>query len=418
MAVVCSKGDWFVSSCSTTLVAINLKQTREPFVFDCAKAEKRPKETEGGNTSSEGGPEENDSDRILAFAVSASGKHIALTDDHKRLILFCTEPSWQCISTRWVVRRCTSLVFTQGEDEVFVADKSGDVYSFSVLEPQKPGELKLGHLSMLLAVTLSTDDKYIITADRDEKIRVSFRRAPYNIQAFCLGHREFVSALLVPAGHPDLLLSGSGDGTMKVWHYETGRRLQSIDVRQLGILQNSDADTEKRFAVSRITSSPDGRHVAVQCERFSSVQLFLVDPGTEGCLNPAETLALPLAPWDMTFDSQNQLWLLLESEDVNVLLYRYSEQHWKLCDTETPELKRATEALQAQWNIFKGFVGLESQFKHLYKVNFDNMASYLQKKQERLEQENKKRAAANGSKHNVAGKRSKKEGNPVSQSTS
>lgn len=52
--------------------------------------------------SAEEASEEKDSgsDRILAFAVSASGKHVALTDDHKRLVLFCTEPSWQCISTR------------------------------------------------------------------------------------------------------------------------------------------------------------------------------------------------------------------------------------------------------------------------------------------------------------------------------
>ncbi|KAK7153769.1 hypothetical protein R3I94_007206 [Phoxinus phoxinus] len=414
MAVVCSKADWFVSSCSTTLVAINLKQSREPFVFDCAKAEKKPKEADGDNKSAGDGPEEKDSDRILAFAASASGKHVALTDDHKRLVLFCTEPSWQCISTRWVVRRCTSLVFTQAEDEVFVADKSGDVYSFSVLEPQKPGELKLGHLSMLLDVTLSPDDKYIITADRDEKIRVSFRQSPYNIQAFCLGHREFVSALLVPAGHPDWLLSGSGDGTVKVWHYETGRRLHSVDLRQPG-LDSENSDTEKKFAVSRILSSPDGRHIAVQCERLPSVHLFMVDSGTEGNLNPAETLALPLAPWDVTFDSQSQLWVLLESEDLNVLLYRYSEPHWKLCDSETPELRRVTEALQTQWNVFQGSVGLESQFKHLYKVNFDNMASYLQKKQERLEQETKKRATANGSKPN---KRSKTESDAVPQNTS
>lgn len=50
------------------------------------------------------------------------------------------------------MRRCTSLVFSQAEDELFVADKSGDVYSFSVLEPQRQGELKLGHLSMLLGI--------------------------------------------------------------------------------------------------------------------------------------------------------------------------------------------------------------------------------------------------------------------------
>ncbi|XP_057182699.1 tRNA (guanine-N(7)-)-methyltransferase non-catalytic subunit wdr4 isoform X2 [Triplophysa rosa] len=150
MAVVRSKGDWFVSSCSSTLIAINLKKTRDLFMFDCAKAEKRPEEADGDEKS--GGGSEKDSDKILAFSVSASGKYVALTDDHKRLVLFSTEPSWQCISTRWVMRRCTSVVFTQTEDEIYVADKSGDVYSFSILEPQKPGELHLGHVSMLLAV--------------------------------------------------------------------------------------------------------------------------------------------------------------------------------------------------------------------------------------------------------------------------
>uniref|UniRef100_A0A672M4Q8 Uncharacterized protein n=1 Tax=Sinocyclocheilus grahami TaxID=75366 RepID=A0A672M4Q8_SINGR len=78
----------------------------------------------------------------------------------------------------------------------------------------------------------------------DVKIRVSFRRSPYIIQAFCLGRREFVSALLVPAGHPDWLLSDSGDETMKVWHYETGRRLHSIDLRQF-TLESDNTDTEK-----------------------------------------------------------------------------------------------------------------------------------------------------------------------------
>lgn len=50
------------------------------------------------------------------------------------------------------MRRCTALVFTASEDQVLVADKSGDVYSFSVLEPDGCGKLELGHLSMLLDV--------------------------------------------------------------------------------------------------------------------------------------------------------------------------------------------------------------------------------------------------------------------------
>ncbi|TSL54358.1 tRNA (guanine-N(7)-)-methyltransferase non-catalytic subunit wdr4 [Bagarius yarrelli] len=383
----------------------SLETSGEPFVFDCTKADPKPQEdgTDKRNFyiprtyqnsltkmdahvcccfsfRSDGGAQEKGSDQILAIGLSASGRYAALTDDNKRLILFRTQPSWQCISTRWVVRRCTSLVFTQAEDELFVADKSGDVYWFSVPEPQKPGELKLGHLSMLLAAVsgflwlLSPDDKYIITADRDEKIRVSLRRSPYNIQAFCLGHTEFVSSLCVPAGHPDWLLSGSGDGTVKLWHYESGRRLQSIDLQQLGFSQSSDTNTET---------------------------LFAVEDGPNGPLTPTQTLALPQTPWDMTFDPQGRLWVLLENEDTNVLLYTQNDERWQ----------RVSETLHTQWELFKeclyfpfvpptptpASVSVESRFRYLYKVNFDNMASYLQKKKERLLQQNdeggKKRAA-------------------------
>lgn len=49
-------------------------------------------------------------------------------------------------------RRCTSLVITAAEDKILVADKSGDVYSYSITEPQAEGKLELGHLSMVLDV--------------------------------------------------------------------------------------------------------------------------------------------------------------------------------------------------------------------------------------------------------------------------
>lgn len=109
------------------------------------------------SVNSDGGAsEETGSDKVLAFTVSPSGKLLALTDDNKRLVLFHREPSWRCVSTRFVVRRCTSLCFSHMEDQLLAADKSGDVYSFSVVEPQAEGELMMGHLSMLLAVVRNT----------------------------------------------------------------------------------------------------------------------------------------------------------------------------------------------------------------------------------------------------------------------
>lgn len=86
-----------------------------------------------------------------------------------------------------MVRRCTALTFTASEEKLLVADKSGDVYSFPVLEPQRCGQLELGHLSMLLDVAVSPDDRYVLTADRDEKIRVSWAAAPHSIESSALG---------------------------------------------------------------------------------------------------------------------------------------------------------------------------------------------------------------------------------------
>ncbi|XP_062258442.1 tRNA (guanine-N(7)-)-methyltransferase non-catalytic subunit wdr4 isoform X1 [Platichthys flesus] len=382
-------GKWFISTCDKKLVAVHTKQNSEPFIFDCSTAEKRPKNTKNDN-SDDGALEEMGSDTVLAFTVSPSGNLVALTDDTKRLVLFHCEPSWQCISIRWVARRCTTLVFSKAEDELLVADKSGDVYSFSVVEPQRDGELKMGHLSMLLAITMSPDDKYIITADRDEKIRVSHFRCPYNIQSFCLGHQQFVSALLVPSAQPHCLLSGSGDGTLKLWEYESGLRLQSWDLKELEETPSSKDDKEKRPTVCRIISSPDGCLIAVQCERVSAVQFFTLDLVGKEKLMPHSRLSLPHCPLDMTFDSEKQLWVLMESNDAPLQIFSHRQGSWE-CDSESPELRTVTEVFMPHWETIEASSRSKNRFEHLFKMSFDNVTVYLQKKQQRLEDQQLKR---------------------------
>ncbi|KAM9347485.1 tRNA (guanine-N(7)-)-methyltransferase non-catalytic subunit wdr4 isoform 2-T2 [Symphorus nematophorus] len=393
-------GHWFIFTCDTKLVAVHTKQTdREPFVFDCSTAEKRPKNAKDDNSDG-GGSEETGSDKVLAFTASPSGKLAALTDDNKRLVLFQCEPTWRCVSTRFVVRRCTSLLFSRAEDELLAADKSGDVYSFSVVEPQREGELKMGHLSMLLSVAVSPDDRYIITADRDEKIRVSHLRSPYNIQSFCLGHQEFVSALLILPGHPQWLLSGSGDGTVKLWEFESGRKLQSCELGELQETASCDADKQKKATVCRISGSPDARLVAVQCERVSTVQFFTLNQASEEKLAPHSRLALPQLPLDLTFDPEGRLWALMDSRDAALQIYTHTGDCWER-DTESPELNRVTEVLKLHCETLEASARSSSRFDHLHKVTFDNVTAYLQKKQQRLEEQQLKRTKtqkANGNK--------------------
>jgi hypothetical protein len=92
----------------------------------------------------------------------------------------------------------------------------------------------LGHVSMLTAMATAQDEQgrpYIITADRDEHIRVS-RGLPqaHVIETYCLGHKHFVSRLCVPTTRPDILISGGGDNELFVWNWKAGRLLSTFDL--------------------------------------------------------------------------------------------------------------------------------------------------------------------------------------------
>ncbi|KAK4550072.1 hypothetical protein LTR36_003039 [Oleoguttula mirabilis] len=98
-------------------------------------------------------------------------------------------------------------------------------------------KLLLGHVSMLTDVVFATrqvDGKqrsHIITADRDEHIRIS--RAPpqsHVIEGYCLGHSEFVSKLCLIPG-TDILVSGGGDSWLGVWDWPSFKLRRKFDIR-------------------------------------------------------------------------------------------------------------------------------------------------------------------------------------------
>uniref|UniRef100_A0A8C5KVA6 WD repeat domain 4 n=1 Tax=Jaculus jaculus TaxID=51337 RepID=A0A8C5KVA6_JACJA len=353
------------------------------FTYDCSTAEKKAAQE---NKGEDGQPMDKGSDMILASTFSKSGSYFALTDDSKRLILFRTKP-WQCLSVRTVVRRCTALTFTASEERLLVADKSGDVYSFSVLEPDECGRLELGHLSMLLDVTVSPDDCFILTADRDEKIRISWAAAPHSIEAFCLGHTEFVSRIFVVPSHPELLLSSSGDGTVRLWDYRSGRQLQCYDLASLQDL--AEPRSHKGLAASRIAFWGQESCVVLLCDCIPVVFIFQLDASRQQLMF-RQRLTFPHRVWDVAFEETQGLWVLQDYHEAPLVLWRPVDGQWQPAPEDAVS-QRLCSCLRTSWAMLEGSVGTEESFRSLYKATFDNMTSYLKKKEERLQQQLEKK---------------------------
>lgn len=164
-------------------------------------------------------------------------------------------------------------------------DPTGDFYH----------KLILGHVSMLTDLAVgrvqAVDPKtgktffkeMIITADRDEHIRVS-RGMPQShvIENFLLAHKEFVSRIHIPQRYPNILISGGGDSYIYVWDYVTGQLLSKQDMRS-DLVKELDADTdgEPPLAVSGIASYYDAAikqtRVFVICENIPKVFTFHLD---------------------------------------------------------------------------------------------------------------------------------------------
>uniref|UniRef100_A0A8C2MGH9 WD repeat domain 4 n=1 Tax=Cricetulus griseus TaxID=10029 RepID=A0A8C2MGH9_CRIGR len=327
------------------------------FTYDCSAAEKK---SVPGDKGEDGQPIDKGSDTILASTFSKSGSYFALTDDSKRLILFRTKP-WQCLSVRTVVRRCTALVFTASEDQVLVADKSGDVYSFSVLEPDGCGKLELGHLSMLLDVAVSPDDQFVLTADRDEKIRVSWAAAPHSIEAF------LQSCFLLSQGS---LMDEGGMLLCPLW-------ICDACVLPLCRAWLNSCFFLQGLAASRIAFWGQESCVVLLCECVPVVFIFQLDASKQQLVF-RQQLTFPHRVWDIVFEDSQGLWVLQDCRDAPLVLWRPVGGQWQSLHL-------------ASLVLVTGSVGADDGFRSLYKATFDNMTSYLKKKEERLQQQLKKK---------------------------
>ncbi|KAJ2591764.1 WD repeat-containing protein 4 [Coemansia sp. RSA 1722] len=225
------------------------------------------------------GPESKEAIRAACF--SRNGALFAICTNDKAIRIYETA-GWSLKRKLASEKRTNALCFDPEGEYLITGDKFGDCYRISVDNSADKPEILLGHVSILCSVGFSYGpNPYVLTCDRDEKLRVSKYPNAYNIQAFGLGHREFVTSVATASFAPEIAVTGSGDGTIRLWKLDSGELLQTVELDSLmrkyyesgkakcgeNTREDRTAATQ-RYGVLRVRSSQSLRSFVAVVERI------------------------------------------------------------------------------------------------------------------------------------------------------
>ncbi|CAI0400780.1 unnamed protein product [Linum tenue] len=247
-------------------------------------------------------------DSVRAIRYSANGKLFVSAGDDKLVKIWSTD-TWRCISSVSSEKRVSAVSISNDGLYVCFADKFGvvwvvDIHDLDVngaLSNRKAAPLLAHYCSIITRLEFSPDGCFIVSADRDFKIRVivflvwflCFRRSLWKglmkYKAFALViHSEFVSSLAficskdLPQG---FLLSGSGDSTVRLWDITSGSLLDTCEVGSQAALSESDGSGESCCAVTDLCAIQDSNFVAVAIQGLQEIILL-------GCDFSSKTLSV------------------------------------------------------------------------------------------------------------------------------
>lgn len=198
--------------------------------------------------------------RVLAF--DPTGAWLLTADDSKTTYLWRTS-NWTLCHTFKTPKKPTAAAFSLDGGHALVADKFGDV----TVSATSGGSaaLLLGHYcSTVAALAVSPDGKVVVSADRDNKVRVSclpeqLLKGAHEIQSYCLGHESFVtSASFVSCGEGLVaLVTAGGDGSVRLWNHLTGEQLAAMQLTER-LPSGAEGDAAIQAAVAAAAANGQG----------------------------------------------------------------------------------------------------------------------------------------------------------------
>ena len=192
----------------------------------------------------------------------------------------------------------TTTTTTKTTSSVSVSD------SVSVSTP--PSTLLLGHTaSMITSVEFTPNHKFILSSDRDEKIRVSHFPDTQNVQSYLLGHTSFITCTAVSN---DICATSSADNSVRVFDIESGS--------EHAIHQTDTDGTPTHLAIS-----PSGKTIAYILDGVKKVNVLSYEDKTLTVIASLPTTSQPL---NFQFTSDTSFFALA-TEPAYMLSFSISE---------------------------------------------------------------------------------------------
>ncbi|GLV45559.1 wuho [Carabus blaptoides fortunei] len=325
----------------------------------------------------------NEKTTVLATSFSKYGDLFAICTLNKQLVVYNSE--YKVLKNLNVARTVSKIRFTPSNN-IIIADKTGDVYFFDLKSENCEAEQILGHLSMLLDALVTDCEKFIITCDRDEKIRVSHFPGAYNIVSYCLGHDEFV--LNLELLNEKVLISSSGDGTVRFWNYLEGKQLKIINtndhIKDTKLLEKFSEfmDTETVDVTSlpitsmKVITFESDSIIVVSLYNFNGVQIYQLNSEIDVHVLQILSFDSKLLSFDLTND---KLYILTED---SLQEYVFDGKLYKL--TLSPKLTEFYTNCKDMVNN-----AIKENISVLYKRKYDNVQDYQERKKLRIENQKK-----------------------------